>query len=361
MYIKSKQIDTYQYYKEVHGKMKNLYNDNGNDIVQAKDLQSFLYTIKSIGRQQVPGQGLVNVVALNIWETAQKLGHLKTGTILNRTGGRALEQDLSNIILAVLPEQIRKQVYNNINVGGKHFNINSKDLKILSIDDIAIAMSELRPDLKTYTNMNQRQYLTLRSTQGKVDVAGPEATLTLNIHFDNPELAKYYSLLSDATFTAKNYQSISTGYYKLFGQVQRDLDADFPNLHLGNSDPYKAVFSSLQFLGYPSEIIKSAFYAAYWRVRYKNTESDDIASHIWHLRFAYELTGRGSVYLDSSLSGLNTGARFLIYNDPSSDFISVTSTGQLIKEILLDSNIKDNPFTNAVTIAKSHLRNISRG
>ena len=357
--------NTYKYYQEVHRKMQNLYSNNTRDIEQAKELQSFLYTIKSLGKNEQPGQGLVNSAAVQIWEEAQRLGGLKTGAILNRGGGQQLEKDLSNIILATLPDKIRKQVINNINLGAKHFNIgdkNSEAINLLPSSDIVKAMRDLRPDLKTYINANQKTgFITLRSTPGKIDVAGPNITMTMDIQFDSPELEKYYNLLKDATFTAKNYKSESKAWNKHFGSFVRDLETDIPNIHLGNSDPYKAVFSSLQFLGYPTEVIKSAFYAAYWRLKYKNIESDDIGSHIWHLRFAYELTGRGSHYTDIAFSALDIiGARFLIYNDPSSDFISVTSTAELIKEVLLDGQSKENPFGDSITIAKSHLKNISR-
>ena len=360
--------NTYQYYQEVHKKMQSLYNNSSKDEKQAKELQSFLHTIKFLGRHEQPGKGLVNQAALQIWQEAQKMSGLTTNSILNRAGGQNLEDDLTNIILATVPNKIREQIRKNINIGNKHVNIGAKynntidNIELLQDEDIVYIMRDIRPDLKTYEKTNQNNIIKIRSTQGKIDVTGPGTIgMELSFEFDSPELKKYYNLLSNATFTAKNYASESTSYNKHFGTFQRDLDADFPNLHLGNSDPYKAIFSSLQFLGYPSVIIKSAFFAAYWSLRYKNEFSDDIGTHIWHLRFAYELTGRGSFYSDINFSLLNNiGAKFLIYNDPASDFISVVSTNKLVKDILLNSEIKDNPFGEGITISKRHIRNMSR-
>lgn len=357
-------------YKEVHSSMKNRYANNSDDIQQAKDLQTFLSTVKRLGRSEQPGYGLENSVAAQIWNKAQTLAKKKgKRTLFNSTNeksskkqGTAFEEDIKNLILAFLPDKLVKEAEKHIAIGTKH--VKSEQDVVLDLEDsthksIVEAMRDLRPDLKTYMDKNQR-YIKIRSTEGKIDIAGPNITMNFDIDFENSEMKKYYDLLSNATFTAKSYASVGTSWNKHIGQFTRDLNADFPNLHLGKTDPLKATLSSLMSVGIPFEDGLQLFFNAYWSLRYKNSTSDEVSKHIWHLRFAYELTGGGSAYSDKTLSALNKfGARFLIYNDPMSDFISVTSTGELVRQILESSFSGDNPFTDGIGVAKTHLKNIS--
>lgn len=369
----SPQQNTYQYYKDVHRRMLDQYVDNNHqDDANALELQSFLSQIKILGRKDSPGTGLISQSAITIWNRATKLAN-KTkkvaNTLLNEKGGANLEKDLTSIILATLPEKVTEQIdKKQINIGAKHFNLGvsyaeNEFNNLIEDSDIVNALKDLRSDLRTYSTKNSIFPIKIKSIPGKIDVAGPGYILS-NIEFEieDANIKKYYTLLKDATFTAKNYASESNFYSKEMKKYYiRDLNADFPNLHLGNSDPYRAVFSSLSFLGYSKEVIQAAFYAGYWRLRYKNTESDEIGTHLWHLRFAYELTGAGSYYIDQALSKLNGGAKYLIYNDPTSSNISVCSTKKIINGILQQDSYTGNPLTDAIVISKQHVRNLSRG
>lgn len=99
-----------------------------------------------------------------------------------------------------------------------------------------------------------------------------------------------------------------------------------PNIKLGNSNPYRAVYGSLTSLGYSHSTSTSAYSAA------KNLTKKKVQNtinHIYHLRYLYELTGAGT----KNLNGLVKESRFLIYNDPTSDNIYVKSTAQILLEI----------------------------
>ena len=76
--------------------------------------------------------------------------------------------------------------------------------------------------------------------------------------------------------------------------------------------------------------------------------------HIYHLRYLYELTGAGILYKDynDSLAG---GAKYFVYNDPTSEELIVVSTASIISQLLQSEDIPDNPY-GSIGISKAFLR-----
>ena len=168
---------------------------------------------------------------------------------------------------------------------------------------------------------------------GKTDVTG--TSVEVNITTDiKPEWQRFFQLLQGATFSAKNYQS---------GHIGKDnewIATTHPYIQLGKTDIYKAFAGVMSVLGADNAEINARFAQSYWAYqRYKN---ESVAKHMYHIRFIYELTGAG---LQDAFGG-KEGVKFLIYNDPNSDIITVTSTAWLIKEMFdgREGMLGRNPF-----------------
>ena len=83
-------------------------------------------------------------------------------------------------------------------------------------------------------------------------------------------------------------------------------------------------------------------------------DSNFVKLHIYHLRYLYELTGAGILYKDynDSLAG---GAKYFVYNDPTSEELIVVSTASIISQLLQSEDIPDNPY-GSIGISKAFLR-----
>lgn len=164
---------------------------------------------------------------------------------------------------------------------------------------------------------------------GKVDVNGIspiEITAELN-----PLWERLYRLFSGCTFSVKNYSS----YFK------QSLD-----IHLGNTDVYKALYSVLSQTGYSADEINSIIHAGLRS--YDASGNKTVATHFYHMRYIYELTGIG--LYDKNGEPIS-GVDFLIYNDPNSDAIFVRSTADMIAKEL-EKTHKSSPF-GGIKVAKA--------
>jgi hypothetical protein len=155
-------------------------------------------------------------------------------------------------------------------------------------------------------------------------------------------LLEIYDLLKDATFTAKNYNSMTLDqkaevYIKAVGRN---------TLSLGKTNVYRAIIGTLEDLGFSERTAISAFWAGYNRI---NSGDNYVATHFYHLRYIYELIGSGIKY-----NGVSFGtAKYLIFNDPSGG-IWVKSTAEILSDLLNSRVISANKaFSSAITISKA--------
>lgn len=168
---------------------------------------------------------------------------------------------------------------------------------------------------------------------GKTDVTG--TNIEVNITTDiKPEWQRFFYLLQGATFSAKNY---SSGHINEAGEW---IATTHPWIKLGQTDIYKSFAGVLDTLGYSDQEINARFAQSYWS--YQRNKTENIATHMYHIRFIYELTGAGL----KDAFGNPDSVKYLIYNDPNSDMISVTSTAWLIKQMFdgVGGILGKNPF-----------------
>lgn len=174
------------------------------------------------------------------------------------------------------------------------------------------------------------------SRSGKADVI---ADITITAEVDNP-FVKLAKLFKGKRFTVKNYNSKG--------------GTDDQSIHLGHSDPYKAIVGQLQSLGYSYSESTHMFY--HWLNSWLgNTKSgtEAVEIHVPHLRFAYELEGNSLINKNGDL----LSADFLVVNDPSSNNIFVKSTKSIVGEILTGKDRIFNPFSKSIDIKYSTVDN----
>ena len=155
-----------------------------------------------------------------------------------------------------------------------------------------------------------------------------------------------YNLLKDATFSAKNYDSMSYNYDAFANQLIKDLNNSHTTLTLGKSNVYRALSGSLKSLGFNDrKTINKAVFAGLNVINNpSHADYDNVSWHFFHLRYLYELTGAGIV----GKNGKSQRVKYLIYNDPSGN-IYVKSTSDLVSQIIDNKMMKN---TKTITIAK---------
>lgn len=146
----------------------------------------------------------------------------------------------------------------------------------------------------------------------------------------NPLWERLFNLFSNCTFSVKNYSS----------KAHTSL-----NIHLGSTNIYKALYGALSQTNRSEQEINYIIHAGLRS--YMASKNKTVATHFYHLRFIYELTGVGLYDSDGPISGVD----FLIYNDPSSDAIYVRSTADLILQEL--NNKKKTSLLTGISLAKS--------
>lgn len=339
--------DTLDFYADVHKRMIANYRENAQTSVDennAKYLQKFLYNLKNLSSNSSnPIEGILNEEYLKIAEEATKnMPRLKApNKLFNRAHNRnqkliqgaddIFEQELYGVIRAL--EKIAV----------KDITINTKN-QVLTGQVSGNIADEL---VKTTLTEGEKKIISvINKTKGNSNYTGPvarsiktdlqNAFSEINVEAQvKTEYQQIFSILKDATFSLKNYSSF---YYDKTNQ--KKIPKDMVSLHLGSTDVFKAFMGGLSFLGYPAEVSKKALFAGYnLHHRYKNQE---IGTHIYHIRFLYELTGAG--LYDEEGNNLQE-VKYLIWNDPDSDNIKVFSTKSLINS-LLDGKIQinTNPF-----------------
>lgn len=170
----------------------------------------------------------------------------------------------------------------------------------------------------------------------KTDVTGYSKFIDVSTDI-KPEWREFISIFQGANFSLKNYAST----------------AKTEVIHLGNTNPFKAIYGVLTSLGFNEE--ESMHIYAHTRISYLLNHSvakaPDGPSHIIHMRFTYELTGSG--LYDQQGNKLDE-VDFFIYNDPASENIYVKSVKEMIKNVYsyLDISKIGDPWHAGIVVPK---------
>ena len=307
MYYKGKEgYNSVTFLKEVHEIMYQKYGKkNQEEINNAIELQKFFSNFKKDLLSSSPVTNIINQNILNfLMQQGYSIPELQTlFTTPGTKGGFAFEKGLGLVILSFLKNLTTDDIQlKDLIIGGDNANI--------AIDNWSGELTQqLFKKIGTQTEKyfeeesQKEKYTYLQDVSGKIDVQGMTVKVTYAM---TPEVEKIYTLLKDATFTAKSY---ITDY-----------------LGMGKSDLYRAIVGPLLELGYDQRTSESALYAGLELLKKGNA---NVASHFYHLRFLYELTGYGLKY-----GGRDLGtAKYLIYNNPNGD-IYVKATSELVAEII---------------------------
>lgn len=337
--------------QEVHDRMldKFVKNDSINaDIATAKKLQTYLQYFKKIFNH--PENYETNdplLKALNLDKEAIILMRTRFQEVLSVTSKYnqifrsqhswyADRKDFDDIVegeinalLQVIAEKATGNIP-NINLGQKIVG-NTSALVNLPSDIGKELVHELVNNMKNKLSIKKATRLIneikANSRTGKTDVVGYNEELVVNAKI-SPQFEEFIRLFTSVRLSIKNYKG-NTSY----------------QIHLGKSLPFKAMYGALIDLGYDN---KSAIHiycharSSYQKHQHTTARNNDI----FHLRYAYELTGSGlSSILDGAGQNFLDSADYLVYNDPTSDNIFVKSTKQMINEILTNKNLNiTNPW-----------------
>lgn len=190
---------------------------------------------------------------------------------------------------------------------------------------ISITNKAIQNQAKSINQKSLKPIRTIQAKAGKVDIRTPVLEVDGNI---DDMVSNFLRVVSGATFTLKNYKTKS---WKNGELTEKDLSK--MKIHLGNSNPYKAITGSLSEI-YPDIRVQNIIYYRGMEILSGQSEPPDSASlsqvqqHFTHLRFIFEL--RGSGLIDEH--GMKQTADFFIWNDPTSEKIIVRSTAALIQD-----------------------------
>lgn len=323
-------------------------NKAAKDRIKAQRMQAILYKLKNLSFQPTDEvEGLLSDQAQQIIDeslailnanrkgnrrlSSNDLFHRVHGTSTSYGGDDIFEEELA-AALTVIEQQATGRASNIRSrlVGGQSTNIRlSEEIN----KDIEKIMNQYVKGISTKINNKagekNKQWMRPVARSGKVDVNGL-SVVSVDAEL-NPLWDELYRLFSGCTFSVKNYSSYFTNSL---------------NIHLGNTDYYKALYGSLSDLGYDQRAADAIIYSGL--KSYQSSQNKSVALHFYHLRFIYELTGAGLYDAEGPVSGVD----FLIYNDPSSDAIFVRSTADLIAQELAKKHITSMP-TSGIVIAKS--------
>lgn len=319
---------------DVHPQMDSKYSlKNDQDVQDAKDLQYFFQELKLAAAKHRDGNFVESSAMRQILErleqikTAERSNYL-ADKLFTRSGGIVFERELSDVIIAVATsvsndpvnvKEFRKQ----INIGGEKGNVMDENFSALISQQILTATG-VKMEKKIQLDSGEVKKLHyLADVEGKIDVDGSNYTVNITLDPDNI-LVKYYQLLSQATFSAKNYDSMTWDK-----KLEMFVETNHAKIKIGDSNVVRSVYGALNSLGlWDNDTIMSAIYAGYWAItKYKRKI---VSNHFFHLRYIYELTGAGIMYKGNPNS---KEVRFLIYNDPHGN-IYVKSTAEILVDVL---------------------------
>ena len=340
---------------EVHDQIVNKIQINKKaaiDRLRAQEMEAILYQIKNLknnpsnsieGLLSEQAQILINQ-SLNMLNMNRKgTNRLKGDDLFHRShavstsyGGDDIFEEELAAVLSVIEKEATGSTLGIANrlVGGKSANIKlqgeiNKDINKIMTKLIQRTAKRVNTEGQL---LKEKHWTPPVARPGKIDVNGlSEIHIESDLH---PAWKDLYRVFSGCTFSVKNYSSYFSNQL---------------NIHLGSTDYYKALYGSLSSLNYSQEQIDKIIYSGL--ASYNKSKNKTVASHFYHLRFIYELTGIG---LYDSQGDPISGVDFLIYNDPSSDAIFVRSTADLIAQELENERV-GSPL-GGVSIAKANFK-----
>ena len=338
----------------VHKDIINKYGSASQEERQnALELQNFFQSIKSAA-QNYKTNFIEDETIRLIVETINTLGisqnkNYNITRLFGERGGSRFENEITRTIQAVYENLTDDDfVFDKsiVNIGSQRTSLNLSE-EILNEKEVQNILKNLGTKTQRYiedknTGNRIKQYY-LQDVDGKIDVKGYEINITGN---PTSELLRIYNLLKDASFTAKNYDSIGGTWQDRVNGLGEDI-SDRP-LSLGESNPFRSIYSLLTELGYEHRTAISAVCHSYNKI--KKEENTETSAHIYHIRLAYELMGIGLRYNGESY-GI---AKYLIYNDPSGN-IYVRSTMDILSELLNEDRIPGNPYGH-IALARSRAK-----
>lgn len=339
---------------QVHDQIVNKIQINAKAAVdrqRAAKMESILYRIKNLNAQPENSiEGLLDEQAKTLIEqslsalnanrvgnrrlSGQDLFHRTHGTSTSYGGDDIFEEELAAVLSTIEREATGSTIgLGGYLVGGQQANILTGEIS----KDVQKIMTKyvngMAKNINEKPHNEQKQWSKPQARSGKVDVNGLSIVdITADL---NPLWSDLYQTFSGCTFSVKNYSSYFTNSL---------------NIHLGNTDYYKALYGSLSSLGYDQKTIDKIIFSGL--NSYAKSQNNTVALHFYHLRFIYELTGVG---LYDQAGEPISGVDFLIYNDPSSDAIFVRSTADLIAQEL-ENNRVGSPL-GGIAISKASFKN----
>lgn len=334
---------------KVHKRMLAQYNPRGalkKDIEDAKVLSDFLYILKQRAMSRKGSNSFIklqNDIYDMILDNIELPNHRSVAKLFTRIGeynkitGQQFEDDLGAVIAAVvnLASNDKHTTFEDFSLGNV---AGTTDIDLLSgIETVT------KKYVKNIANLTQEELEKNNPgfVLGKIDTYVKGEIVNVNGSIDFPP--GVLEALSNATFSDKAYRS--TRWDK---ELQERVQIGDKEIHLGNSNPFRAVLGTMSSLGFSKSDAQYVFYAGRNIVNGLDNEPppeepDFVGQHIYHLRYVYELTGAGILYKDYG-SDFVSGARFLVYNDPDSENITVVATSQIISELLNSEKFPKNPY-----------------
>lgn len=331
----------------VHADMVARYGQKAKvDDVNALELQTFFQTIKQAAINDKKGMlienEVINTIIDNLRDIMAQRNNAQFHNLFQMRGGARFENEITDIINAVYQEMGDEDFQfdkSQVNIGSMIGTSVDLSDELLADKDIQKMLQAIGTKTQKYIENSKGEKILiyyLPEVDGKIDVKGYKIKIKAN---PNPEILKIYNLLKDATFTAKNYDSM-TWDKKMEQFIQQ---TGHTTLSLGKSNVYRAIVGALEGVGYEHRTSVSAFWAGYNRINQGDT---NVATHFYHLRYLYELTGIGIKYNGQSFGE----AKYLIYNDPHGN-IYVKSTAVIFSDVLHE--LLNNPHSYSMHISIS--------
>lgn len=328
--------------KNTHDKMVQRYVNNAQtqqDIKNAEYLEKFFYALKNRQNLAIINQNDIDLELIDqVLDNIRAFNpNIKIEKLFRHSGGKKFERELAIV------ENALAQITSNFNMSNK--NIASfKTGQEVQLDKIIKNISpeifqELGVQLKQRINdFGIAEYYIPGGKQIKIDNIGfMELSLKTNA---TPVIEKIFNIMKDATFTAKNYGSKSSKYLQAF-----------ESLTLG-----KTKISSILLDILPK--INGSQWKYYLKIIALNTTDPDVILHVQHLRYIYELIGLGQTGKNKIQASFG-GAKYLIYNDYTTNMIKVKATAEIAKDILNSKIVRHNPFDAYTTEISRDLLKVS--
>ena len=348
-------MDINLFVNTVHNKMKIKYLNSSKleaEKKKALKLQDFFQDLKLVAQNGTPNK-FDKAILEEILDTIENDGTVmrkgsKITNLFQRRGGITFEKELESIYEAVWTK-VSKEPFDLSKVaqGKTKTNISSSGITNLSKDIVERFGVATYHAIKSDSNKATLREYYLPDVAGKVDVKGYTIKISGNA---SPEIKEIYRMLKDASFSAKNYDSMT---YDQKLEIMREMQGPHASsLALGKSNIYRALYGALSGLGYSERTINNAIIAGFDAIQANQDTTGDIQTHFYHMRYLYELMGVGTIQENGQKA---TTVKYLIYNDPSGS-IYVRSVLEIMHQVLQDLLEKPSKWDSTIKIEKSWMQ-----